>query len=132
MLGISILPNKQITTAEGGMIVTDDPQIANLCRSLRNQGRDADAGWLRHANLGYNYRLSELHSALGLAQLERIDDLLAARQLVAALYSRLLADIPQIALPRIRRYETQLVRLCNPTARVVGSFFARSLDGELT
>ncbi len=93
-------PNKQITTAEGGMIVTDDPQIANLCRSLRNQGRDADAGWLRHANLGYNYRLSELHSALGLAQLERIDDLLAARQLVAALYSRLLADIPQIALPR--------------------------------
>ncbi len=92
-------PNKQITTAEGGMIVTDNPQIAKLCRSLRNQGRDDDAGWLRHAHLGYNYRLSDLHSALGVAQLERIDDLLTSRERVAALYSRLLADIPQIALP---------------------------------
>jgi perosamine synthetase len=92
-------PNKQITTAEGGMIVSDNPQIAKLCRSLRNHGRDDDAGWLRHAHLGYNYRLSELHSALGVAQLERVGDLLAARERVAALYSRLLADLPQIALP---------------------------------
>jgi perosamine synthetase len=93
-------PNKQITTAEGGMIVTDNPQIAKLCRSLRNQGRDDDAGWLRHAHLGYNYRLSDLHAALGVAQLERIDDLLSARARVAALYSRSLADIPQIAPTR--------------------------------
>jgi perosamine synthetase len=93
-------PNKQITTAEGGMIVTDSPQIAKLCRSLRNQGRDEDAGWLRHAHLGYNYRLSDLHSALGVAQLERIGELLRAREGVAALYSNLLADIPQIVLPR--------------------------------
>ncbi len=92
-------PNKQITTAEGGMIVTDNPRVAKLCRSLRNQGRDDDAGWLRHAHLGFNYRLSDLHSALGVAQLERIDDLLAARRRIAALYSRWLADVPQIALP---------------------------------
>jgi perosamine synthetase len=93
-------PNKQITTAEGGMIVTDNLQIAKLCRSLRNQGRDADAGWVRHAHLGYNYRLSDLHSALGVAQLERIDELLLTRERVAAVYSHLLADIPQIVLPR--------------------------------
>jgi perosamine synthetase len=92
-------PNKQITTAEGGMLVTDNLQIAKLCRSLRNQGRDDDAGWLRHAHLGYKYRLSDLHAALGVAQLERIDDLLSARARVAALYSRSLADIPQIATP---------------------------------
>lgn len=92
-------PNKQITTAEGGMIVTDNPQIAKLCCSLRNQGRDDDAGWLRHAYLGYNYRLSDLHSALGVAQLERVFHLLAARERVAVLYSRLLADLPQIVMP---------------------------------
>lgn len=92
-------PNKQITTAEGGIIVTDDPRIAKLCRSLRNQGRDEDASWLCHARLGYNYRLSDLHSALGLAQLERIDELLSARESVAASYSRGLGAIPQLMLP---------------------------------
>ncbi len=92
-------PNKQITTAEGGMIVTNDPQIAKLCRSLRNQGRDEDAGWLRHTRLGYNYRLSDLHCALGVAQLERVDELLAARERVAGFYSRALRTIPQIVLP---------------------------------
>ncbi len=92
-------PNKQITTAEGGMIVTNNPRIAKLCRSLRNQGREDDAGWLSHAHLGYNYRLSDLHCALGLAQLERIDELLSAREEVATLYSRELAGIPQIVLP---------------------------------
>jgi perosamine synthetase len=92
-------PNKQITTAEGGMIVTDNSEIAKLCRSLRNQGRDDDAGWLRHSHLGYNYRLSDLHAALGLAQLERLDALLFARERVADLYSRSLAGIPQVVLP---------------------------------
>jgi len=93
-------PNKQITTAEGGMVVTNSPEIAAVCRSLANQGRDADARWLRHVRLGYNYRLSDLHAALGLAQLERVDELLAARERVAALYSRLLAGVPDVALPR--------------------------------
>ena len=92
-------PNKQMTTAEGGMIVTNDAQIAAFCRSLRNQGRDDQPGWLRHTRLGYNYRLSDLHGALGLAQLERIDQLLASRARVAAAYSRALARTPGITLP---------------------------------
>jgi perosamine synthetase len=92
-------PNKQMTTAEGGMVVTNDPQIARLCRSLRNQGRDEQSTWLRHIALGYNYRLSDLHCALGLAQLRRIDGLLSSRARVAAEYSRALAQIPGITLP---------------------------------
>jgi perosamine synthetase len=92
-------PNKQMTTAEGGMIVTDDAQLASVCRSLRNQGRSEDSQWLSHTRLGFNYRLSDLHCALGLAQLERIDDLLAARAAVAARYARELGGISGVALP---------------------------------
>ncbi|MGH9575392.1 MAG: DegT/DnrJ/EryC1/StrS family aminotransferase [Candidatus Acidiferrales bacterium] len=92
-------PNKQMTTGEGGMIVTDDPAIAEYCRAARNQGRDASEAWLRHSLVGFNYRLSELHCALGVAQLERIDDLLAARVSVAEYYAESLAGIPQIGLP---------------------------------
>jgi perosamine synthetase len=92
-------PNKQMTTAEGGMVVTNDARIAKLCRSMRNQGRDDNSGWLRHERLGFNYRLSELHCALGLAQLERIDELLAAREKVAAIYSKELAGVREILLP---------------------------------
>ncbi|HVB85821.1 MAG TPA: DegT/DnrJ/EryC1/StrS family aminotransferase [Candidatus Dormibacteraeota bacterium] len=93
-------PNKQITSGEGGMIVTDNAHIENLCRSLRNQGRANDGGWLLHTHLGYNYRLSELHCALGLAQLDRIDEFLARRNRVAQLYSEALAHLPQFDLPR--------------------------------
>ena len=64
-------PNKQITTGEGGVVVTDDPALASTFRSLRNQGRDEDGTWLRHVRLGYNYRLDELSAAIGVAQLER-------------------------------------------------------------
>jgi len=92
-------PNKQMTTGEGGMIVTNDARLAEVCRSLRNQGRDESAAWLQHVQLGYNYRLSELHCALGLAQLERIEELLAARRRVASRYARGLAGMPHIALP---------------------------------
>jgi perosamine synthetase len=100
-------PNKQMTTGEGGMITTDDPRIAELCRSMRNQGRDTDGAWLRHVRIGYNYRLSELHAALGLAQLERIDKILAARAEVARRYSDLLSGQSQLRLlendPRMKR-----------------------------
>lgn len=92
-------PNKQMTTAEGGMIVTDSSHIAGVCRSLRNQGRDEGFGWLYHARLGYNYRLSDLHCALGVAQLERIGSFLAQRERVASLYSGGLADLHQIECP---------------------------------
>ena len=92
-------PNKQMTTGEGGMIVTDDLGIAELCRSLRNQGRDANGAWLNHVQLGYNYRLSDIHAALGLAQLERIAELLAGRREAALTYSRLLEDVDWLELP---------------------------------
>lgn len=92
-------PNKQMTTGEGGMIATNDPHIAELCRSMRNQGRDADGAWLHHVRLGYNYRLSELQAALGVAQLERIDHLLEARAKVARRYTELLSGQPFLLLP---------------------------------
>jgi dTDP-4-amino-4,6-dideoxygalactose transaminase len=80
-------PNKQMTTGEGGMIVTNDDEWANLFRSLRNQGRDVFDAWLNHSRLGYNYRLDELSAALGVAQIKRIDELLAKRALVAGWYN---------------------------------------------
>jgi perosamine synthetase len=92
-------PNKQITTGEGGMITTNDQSIAELCRSMRNQGRDTDGAWLRHVRLGYNYRLSELHAALGVAQLERIESILAARADVAREYSERLSGQEELQLP---------------------------------
>ncbi len=92
-------PNKQMTTGEGGMIVTDDDRIAALAESLRNQGRDAGMGWLAHNRLGYNYRLSDINCALGIVQLRRIKQLLAKRAAVAAQYYRALADIPELVLP---------------------------------
>lgn len=114
-------PNKQMTTAEGGMIVTDDPDLAALCRSLRNQGRDDDAGWLRHVRLGYNYRLSDVHCALGLAQLERIGELLASRERVAAAYTRELSGVAGIAPPpdvvaSRRSWFVYVVRTTGPAA----------------
>lgn len=98
-------PNKQMTTGEGGMIVTDREDLATLCRSLRNQGRDVGAGWLQHARLGYNYRLSDLNCALGLAQLQRLEEMLAARRQVAAWYAEELADFPQVVIPQAREGE---------------------------
>jgi perosamine synthetase len=94
-------PNKQITTGEGGMIVTDDEQLARLCRSLRNQGRDTNGGWLAHPRLGFNYRLSDISCALGLVQLGRIDELIAERSRVEALYRQRLADEPRILMQRV-------------------------------
>jgi perosamine synthetase len=85
-------PNKQITTGEGGCLTTDDADLAARCRSLRNQGR-ASRSEMAHVRLGYNYRLSELQAALGAAQLERLDDLLAERKRVASLYQDALAPL---------------------------------------
>ncbi|MEQ8845598.1 MAG: DegT/DnrJ/EryC1/StrS family aminotransferase [Phycisphaerales bacterium] len=105
-------PNKQITTGEGGMIVTDDQHLAELCRSLRNQGRPMpselnDQGskalglWLAHERLGYNFRLSEIAAALGVAQMRRLDKIIEARRRVASEYLDRLMDIPGIILPTI-------------------------------
>ena len=92
-------PNKQMTTGEGGMIVTDDDRLADLCRSMRNQGRDPAGGWLAHARLGYNYRLSDINSALGLSQLARLPEFLEARERVAQRYLAKLAEIDELVLP---------------------------------
>jgi perosamine synthetase len=94
-------PNKQMTTGEGGLIVTNDPRLAALFRSLRNQGRDASDGWLQHSRLGYNYRLDEMSAALGNAQLARLDELLLKRQRVAAAYNSRLAAIDGLSLLHI-------------------------------
>jgi len=117
-------PNKQMTTGEGGMITTNDPHVAELCRSMRNQGRDTDGAWLRHVRLGYNYRLSELHAALGLAQLERIDELLAARTDVARRYSQGLAGQAQLHLLEndsrtTRSWFVYIVRFCGGAPALV-------------
>lgn len=93
-------PNKQITTGEGGMIVTDDDEAADLMRALRNQGRAPGDTWLQHTHLGYNYRLDELSAALGRVQMSRIEELLAKREKVAAWYAERLAEIHGVEAPR--------------------------------
>jgi perosamine synthetase len=92
-------PNKQMTTGEGGVVITDNPELDAVMKSLRNQGRGAAAGWLQHERLGFNYRLADINCALGLSQLSRIDEILAARARVADTYRRHLARFEQIQLP---------------------------------
>ena len=91
--------NKQITTGEGGMVTTGDGAMKARMDSERNQGRAPDMGWLDHDRLGFNYRLSDLACAVGLAQLERLDGMLAARARVAALYREALAGMEGLELP---------------------------------
>jgi len=92
-------PNKQITTGEGGMILTDDDALAEMCVSLRNQGRSKDTGWLANERLGYNYRLSDINCALGIVQLSRIDEIKAKRRQVAQWYREMLEDDNQLIIP---------------------------------
>ena len=94
-------PNKQMTTGEGGMVVTNRDDWEALFRSLRNQGRDVFDAWLNHTRLGYNYRMDEMSAALGLAQLWRLEELLAKRAQVAQWYNQRLSAHELIAVPRI-------------------------------
>lgn len=94
-------PNKQITTGEGGMIVTDDEAVAARCRSLRNQGRGGGEGWLDHERLGYNYRLSDINCALGMAQLTRLDEILSVRKRVVDAYRSRLAGESRVTMQRV-------------------------------
>jgi perosamine synthetase len=93
-------PNKQITTGEGGMIVTDDDNFAATCRSLRNQGRDSMA-WLSHQRLGFNYRMSEVNAAIGVVQIQRLDEILEARRRVAHWYMDRLMTSRYLILPTL-------------------------------
>jgi dTDP-4-amino-4,6-dideoxygalactose transaminase len=90
-----------MTTGEGGMIVTNDSRWDALARSLRNQGRDVFDEWLAHTRLGYNYRLDEMSAALGLAQVERLDEILAKRARVAAWYEARLGGVEDVVVPRM-------------------------------
>ncbi len=92
-------PNKQMTTGEGGAVAVASEQEWQLLKSLSNQGRSDSGEWLTHARLGYNYRLGDLAAALGLAQLERLDEILAARGEVAARYGALLSDVEGVETP---------------------------------
>jgi len=103
-------PNKQITTGEGGMVVTDDDRLADACRSLRNHGRGASGAiasgstggaWLKHERLGFNYRMPELSAALGVAQMERFDEILSRRRAAAELYIERLSGIRDLVLPTV-------------------------------
>lgn len=97
-------PNKQMTTGEGGMIVTNNLKTADLIRSLRNQGRGS-MEWLSHERLGYNYRLSDINCALGISQLKRINSILKKREKVASKYSKLLSKIKGIIIPPVNTQE---------------------------
>jgi len=92
-------PNKQITTGEGGVIVTADDQLAAHCRSLRNQGRGEGGGWLEHERMGFNYRLADLNAALGLTQMRRLESFIAMRQRVHDLYVQALGEVPEVLPP---------------------------------
>jgi perosamine synthetase len=91
--------NKQLTTGEGGMVVSSSQDVKDLIDSERNQGRAADMGWLDHDRLGFNYRLSEIQAALGVAQLRRLDSMLASRDQVASLYAERLTDLADVGIP---------------------------------
>jgi perosamine synthetase len=92
-------PNKQMTTGEGGVVTTHSEEEWRLLRSLRNQGRGDEGGWLEHVRLGFNYRIDDIRAAIGIGQLERLDEILALRDAVAQRYGELLGGIDGVDLP---------------------------------
>lgn len=94
----SFYPNKHITTGEGGMLLTDDDNLAERCRSLRNLCFQPQKRFV-HEELGWNFRMSNLQAALGLAQLERLDEFVLRKRRMGKLYTKLLADVPSLQLP---------------------------------
>jgi len=97
-------PNKQMTTGEGGIIVTNNDKVARLARSMRNQGRGEMGAWLEHERLGYNYRLDEMSAALGVSQLRRIESFLEKRERVAQMYTESLSRFSWVRPPVVRPY----------------------------
>lgn len=101
-------PNKQVTTGEGGVIVTDSPERGDFMRALRNQGRASGDTWLQHTHLGYNYRLDEMSAALGTVQMTRLDELVSKRDRVATWYTDRLSEIPGVQPPAIEPFTTRM------------------------
>jgi len=101
-------PNKQITTGEGGILVTDSEAIYEFTKSARNQGRGSAGTWLEHVRLGYNYRMSELSAVLGIEQLKKIDGFIKKRNDVANRYERLLSPVDGVNPPQVKDYVSQM------------------------
>ena len=101
-------PNKQITTGEGGIVVTDNEELARLARSMRSQGRGESGEWLDHERLGYNYRMDELSAALGCSQMERIGEILDKRANVAEMYEEKLTEVEEVQVPYIADYVNRM------------------------
>jgi perosamine synthetase len=130
--------NKQMTTGEGGMIVPTDPDAAARLRSERNQGRAVDMGWLDHDRLGFNYRLSDVQAAIGLAQVEKLPRLLERRAAVAAAYAERLAGVSGVEAPlasrgqEVRSWFVYVVRLADEVDRdaVIRGLRERGIDSK--
>lgn len=130
--------NKQLTTGEGGMIVPTDAAAAARLRSERNQGRAVDMGWLDHDRLGFNYRLSDLAAAVGLAQVEKLPHLLEERAAVAAMYAERLAEVSGVGAPpaargrEVRGWFVYVVRLADGVDRdaVINRLRERGIDSK--
>ncbi len=101
-------PNKQITTGEGGVIITSDDKAADFMRALRNQGRAPGDTWLQHTHLGYNYRIDEMSAALGASQMSRLEELLSKREQVAAWYESRLSEIAGVEVPFVESNTTRM------------------------
>lgn len=99
-------PNKQMTTGEGGVIVTNSREYVDVCRSLGNQGRSLGDEWLVHERLGYNYRMDEMSAALGITQLAKLDEMIRKRVEIAEEYNQLLSGINGLVLPKVGTYRT--------------------------
>jgi perosamine synthetase len=100
-------PNKQITTGEGGVIITNDDKAAHFMRALRNQGRAPGDTWLQHTHLGYNYRIDEMSAAMGASQMSRLDEILSKREQIAAWYESRLTEIVGVEVPFIESFTTR-------------------------
>ncbi|MDN5341791.1 MAG: perosamine synthetase [Oceanotoga sp.] len=97
-------PNKQITTGEGGIVITDCEDIYKKCKSMSNQGRGDDMQWLEHVRIGFNYRMDEMSAALGYGQMIRLDEILKKRSLIAENYYDLFSEEKRIVLPKINNF----------------------------
>ncbi len=126
-------PNKQITTGEGGVIITQDDKAADMMRALRNQGRAPGDTWLQHTYLGYNYRLDEMSAALGAVQMGRLDELLNKRDRVAKWYAERLSEIPGVEPPVIEPFTTRMswfVYVVRFDAKIDRDVLAKRLDAR--
>jgi perosamine synthetase len=127
-------PNKQITTGEGGMIVTENRDVASAMRALRNQGRSDSDNWFQHSEIGYNYRLPEMNCALGIGQLKRIDAILSRREAIAIKYDEKLRgnedlNLPPLIVPRRKiSWFVYVVRLSRNFSQFHRDWIVKEMD----